>query len=160
MEAIHSDFRRGYWLATGIFLGLGLLGWRHGVAVAIALCAVQVAHFAYREPSLAALSVQVRVLYLALLLLGLWDPAGIVHHLQLAGVWANVLFEYCPAARLLSLMPWNRSAPLTAELIAWTLFSPPVAGSILDHVPPPARTTAADRRNPSLRGSPRPGARA
>jgi len=35
---------------------------------------------------------------------------------------------------VLSLMPWNRSAPLTARLVASTLLSPPRRGSLVERV--------------------------
>ncbi len=137
--SVARDVRWWYWLVTGTLLLFGLAGWEIGVGLAVVATAVQVPHFLLREGRIGALSVQVRLLYLGVLLLGLWAPAGFVHWLQLAGVWANVLVGYCPGARVLSLMPWNRRLPLTRELIIWTLLSPPRAGSILDR----ARSAAA-----------------
>jgi hypothetical protein len=86
----------------------------------------------------------VRALYLALLLLGLWPPLAALHVMQAVGIWANVLFDYCLAARMLSLLPRNRRVPLTARLVAWTFLTRPGAGSIL-------------RRSPLAKGSRAPG---
>jgi hypothetical protein len=118
-----------------LLLTIGLVGWPIGLAAAIGLTVAQLVHFAHREQSLSTLPVQVRALFLALLLLGLWPPFAVLHVLQWVGVWVNVLFDYCAAARMLSLMPWNRRAPLSMRLVAWTLLSPPGAGSILERAP-------------------------
>jgi hypothetical protein len=136
MHALRFDLKKRYWLATASLLTAGVLGWPPGIFAAIALTAVQLVHFALREPNLRTLVLQVRALYLALLLLGLWPPLAALHVLQAVGVWANVLFGYCLAARMLSLMPWIRRVPLSARLVAWTFLSRPGAGSILKHIPP------------------------
>jgi len=57
---------------------------------------------------------------------------GFLHWIQLAGTTAMVLVDYCPGARLVSLMPWNRRVPLTLGLVVRTFVRPPVRGSILD----------------------------
>jgi hypothetical protein len=51
---------------------------------------------------------------------------------QLVGTWAMVLVGYCPLARALSLLPWNRRQPLSADLVRRTFLSPPVRGSIVE----------------------------
>jgi hypothetical protein len=121
-----------YWLATAILLAAHLLG---GVAwaihAAVALGAIQLVHFALREGRLVAFPVQVRVAYLMLLVIGSVPLLGFIHWIQLFGTWAMVLVGYCPLARMLSLLPWNRCEPLSGELIGRTFFSPPVSGSIL-----------------------------
>ena len=81
--------------------------------------------------SVRAFSVQVRIAYLAVLATGLWPPLGFVHWLQLAGTMAQVGFDYCPLARLVSLMPWNRTQPLTFRLVWRTFALPPMSGSVL-----------------------------
>jgi hypothetical protein len=136
MPAFRFDLKQRYWLATALLLSAGALGWPPGIFLAIGLTAVQLAHFAVREPNLRTLVLQVRAFYLALLLLGLWPPLAAVHVLQAVGVWANVLFGYCLAARMLSLLPRNRRVPLSARLVAWTFLTRPGAGSILERIPP------------------------
>ncbi len=137
MQVLPFDLRRKYWLATATLLTAGLAGWSPGVSAAIALTIAQLVHFAYREESLRTLTLQVRALYLALLLAGLWPPLAFLHVLLVIGAWVYVLYDYCAAARMLSLMPWNRGVPLSIRLVAWTLLSPPASGSILDRVPRP-----------------------
>jgi hypothetical protein len=145
MQTPRFDLKSKYWLATALALTAGLFGWPPGIFAAVGLTAVQLAHFALREPNLRTLVLQVRALYLALLLLGLWPPLAALHVLQGIGVWANVLFGYCVAARTLSLLPGNRRVPLTARLVARTFLTRPGAGSILGRISPAKGTRAAGK---------------
>jgi hypothetical protein len=121
-----------YWLVTdGLLIG-GLAGWRWGAYPVIALTVIQAVHYLHREHRIAAFPVQVRLGYLLLLLLWTIPPLGFIHWVQLAGTTAVVTVGYCPLARILALMPWNRSRPLSAALVWNTIISSPVAGSILD----------------------------
>jgi hypothetical protein len=121
-----------YWVITdGLLIG-HLTGWRWGIDLGIALTVIQAVHYAVREGRIAAFPVQVRLGYLLLLVLGMFSPLGFIHWIQLAGTTAVVTVGYCPLARILVLMPWNRSRPLTAALVWSTLILPPVSGSILD----------------------------
>ncbi len=123
-----------YWLATGLLLAGALAGCPLGFAPAIGLTVVQTLHYLAREGSVKAFPVQVRIGYLLWMLAGLWGPLGFFHWIQLAGTAASVLVDYCPMARMLSLLPWNRRSPLTVRLVWWTFLRPPVRGSILDAV--------------------------
>ncbi len=135
-QASDVDLKRWYWTATAVLLTVGVLGGYGRALPAIALTLVQLGHFAWRDRRGSSLTMQVRWLYLSILLLGQWPPLAVLHLLAIVGVWMNVLFGYCLAARLLSLMPWNRRAPFSAKLVAWTFLSPPRANSILDRAPP------------------------
>jgi len=125
-----------YWLVTDLGLVYGLLGGPFGFAPVIGLTLVQCGHYLLRERALRAFPVQVRLGYLGLLLLGQWPPLFFVYWIQLAGTSAMVGFDYCPLARFLSLMPWNRVEPLTLLLVLRTFLSPPVRGNILQGLPP------------------------
>lgn len=124
-----------YWAVTDALLIAAVLGWEPGFAAVIGLNAIQAIHFMLRERSLTAFPVQVRVSYLGLLLAGQWDPLYFIYFIQVAGTTAMVLFDYCPLARFLSLMPWNRSVPLSGRLVVRTFLSRPVKGSILQGLP-------------------------
>jgi len=124
-----------YWLATDLLLVAGLAGWRWGMLPVIGLTLVQVLHYLARERRVTAFPVQVRAGYLLLLVAGLLQPLAFIHWIQLAGTTAVVTVGYCPLARILALMPWNREQPLTLGFIRKTVFSPPVAGSILGAQP-------------------------
>jgi hypothetical protein len=132
MRSLRMPFARAYWLATGLALGAGVAGVAWALPAAIALTAIQCVHFRAMGHAWGSLPVQVRVVFLGLLFAGLWPPLAFIHVLQCIGTWTNVLVDYCPLARLLSLMPWYRHEPLTWESVGWTLFSPPAPGSILE----------------------------
>ena len=120
-----------YWVLTGIALGAGLAGSSAGVPMAMVLTAVHLGKRALHARSPSDFGVQVRVAYLALLVVGSLPFLAVVHFAQLIGTVALVAFDYCPLARILSLMPWNRRGPLTLARLRATFLSPPVAGSIL-----------------------------
>jgi len=123
-----------YWLVTGLFLAGALSGCPLGFAPAIGLTVVQTLHYLLKEGSVQAFPVQVRVGYLAWMLAGLWGPLGFLLWIQLVGTAAAVLIDYCPMARMLSLLPWNRRSPLSVGLLLKTFVHPPVRGTILDAV--------------------------
>jgi len=124
-----------YWLATDLLLIAGLAGSRWGMLPVIGLTLVQVVHYLARERRVTAFPAQVRAGYLLLLVTGLFQPLAFVHWIQLAGTTAVVTVGYCPLARILALMPWNRNQPLSLDFVRKTVFSPPVAGSILSAQP-------------------------
>jgi hypothetical protein len=109
-----------YWLVTVGLLAAGLAGWPVGIYLAMALCAVQIGHVIWLTRDFAALPVQVRIAYLTMLALGLWEPLDWIHWMQLAGTTARVMMGYCLLARTLSLAPWNRWEPLSFDLIRRT----------------------------------------
>lgn len=126
---------RAYWPLTAVALAVDLVGWTHGITIAIALTALQTMHFALQARSVHTLQVQVRAAYLGLLLAGLLPGLSPLHAAQLVGLTARIAFDYCLLARVLALMPWNRTAPLSWSLVRWVLCSPPAPGSILERMP-------------------------
>ena len=131
----YRDISWWYWAATVPMLGAGLAGYSGGFLAASVLTAVQVVHFFYREGSVTAFPVQVRMAYLGLLVLAQWWPFYWVYWLQLVGTTAMVLFGYCLLARIMSLMSWNRTEAFTLKLFLRTFFSAPVPGNILQGLP-------------------------
>jgi len=126
-----QDIGWWYWAVTLLLLAGALAEWPLGFAPVIALTGVQLLHYRLREGSLAAFPVQVRTGYLLLLLAGQWPPLHFIYWIQLVGTSAMVVADYCPLARFLSLMPWNRREPFTLKLVVRTFLAPPVKGSIL-----------------------------
>ena len=114
------------WALTGAAVSASLSGWAPGLPVALALTTLQAVHQAARTRSVHSFPVQVRAAYLLVLLAGTWPPLRVLHPLQLAGTMALVVFDYCPLARMLSLLPWNRRRPFTLSLLRMTFLSPPV----------------------------------
>jgi len=130
MERLRSIVWR-YWLAMDVLIAGMLAGCPVAPSLAIALGIVQTIHFAARTQSLTAFQVQVRAAYLALLAAGFWPPLEFIHWVQLAGTTAFVTAGYCPLARMLALLPWNRQQPLTPALVWRAFATPPVRGSIV-----------------------------
>ena len=127
-----------YWFVTALLLTAVVAGWGLAMPLAIALSAVQIGHFLYRERSLAAFPTQVRIGYLLWMLAAQWPPLEVMFWILFVGTWANVLAGYCPLARMMSLLPWNRTLAFSPRLVWTVFFTPPVQGSILQLVRRPA----------------------
>jgi len=124
-----------YWAVTTILLAGIVSGCDYCLPAVIGLNIVQVIHFIYRERSLIAFPVQVRVTYLGLLCLAQAPFMFWIFWWQLIGTAAMVLFQYCFLARVMSLMPWNKREPWSMSLVKRTFFSAPVTGNILQGLP-------------------------
>jgi hypothetical protein len=124
-----------HWVATIPLLaahaGLGAERARPCFEAALLLCVAVAAYALWRTGEPAAMAVQVRVAFAALLVLGLAPAARWFHWVQLAGMTSMVTVGYCPLERLLSLVPWNRDGALTARLVRTTFLAPPACGGIL-----------------------------
>jgi hypothetical protein len=116
MTTIH-DLAWWYWFLTAGFLGAGLFGWPAGTFLAMVLSAVMIVHVVWLTREVTAFPVQVRVAYLAMLIVGLWGPLQWIHWILLGGMTARILAGYCLLARILSLAPWNLRQPLSLALI-------------------------------------------
>lgn len=114
-----------YWMLTCVLLAAAVWGWSPGFPAVIGFTLVHSVHYLVRAGAVAAFAVQVRLGYLALLVTGLWPPLAFVHWIQLAGTLAVVTVDYCPLARIFSLLPWNRRSPLTWRLVLRTFVQPP-----------------------------------
>ncbi|MDH5188946.1 MAG: hypothetical protein OEW37_08330 [Rhodospirillaceae bacterium] len=125
-----------YWFVTTVLLTLGIFVWPEALLAVIILNAVQSIHVLIASGKISAFPSQVRVAYLGLLIIGMIDGLAFIHWMQLVGSWAMILFDYCPLARILSLMPWNRSQPFSWDLVRMTALTPPVKGNILHGLPP------------------------
>lgn len=130
----YTDFRWWYWLASAIFLTAGVLGAPIGFQLVIGLTVVQLVHFTLRTRDLSAFPIQVRFAYLLLLLVAYLEPLRLLYWVPTIGTWALVLVGYCPMARIVSLLPWNRTEAFSLGLVKRTFFSPPVRGSFRQHL--------------------------
>ena len=73
------DLSWWYWFLTVGLLGAGLLGWPAGIFLAMVLCAVMIVHVVWLTRDDTAFPVQVRIVYLAMLIAGLWGPLQWIH---------------------------------------------------------------------------------
>lgn len=122
-----------YWLSIVLFLSAGVSGWATGFLFAIGIAGFQVIHFVIRKRSIFAFPVQVRLGFLLVLLLFFALPENLrwLYWLPTIGTWTTVLFGYCPMARIVSLLPWNRKEAFSLNLLKQTFLSAPVRGNIL-----------------------------
>lgn len=128
-----------YWFVTALLLTLWLLaGLPEAIYAAVVLTGIQAVHFLILEKRLPAFPVQLRFAYLLLVIAGLWGPLHFLHWIQFAGTWAFVGTGYCPLARMLMLLPWNRDRKLDWPLVRTLLLTPPTDGSIRDRLSSPA----------------------
>lgn len=132
----HHELSWRYWAVTLAFLVLGLAGRFEGFYLAVLLSAIQTVHFRLREGRFSAFPVQVRSTYTVMAAVFLWPPLNVLFWVPAIGTAAMVFFGYCPLARILSLMSWNRSEALSTGLLKRTFLSAPVKGSVMQGLPP------------------------
>jgi hypothetical protein len=73
--------------------------------------------------------VQVRVAYFIWVAVGTYAPyMTFLMYITLVGLATNLFLGYCPLARMMYLMPWNRDHKLSIELIGRVILSRPVSG--------------------------------
>ena len=115
------------WLSTAVLLTLGLAGFTTAFLAVILLSLGNAGVFLFKERTFESYPVQVRLALVVFLGVGYVPELRWLYWLMTIGTFARVVFGYCPMARLLSLMPWNRTVPLTLKLVLRTFFTPPVA---------------------------------
>lgn len=76
-----------------------------------------------------AFPVQVRGAYLIWVAIGTYVPhLGCLMWITTLGLAANLFWSYCPLARMLLLLPFNRHEPLSWDLVRRIFLSPPAKG--------------------------------
>ena len=85
--------------------------------------------FILKNFSIKPFPVQVRLAYLIWVTVGTYVPHMIiVMYITTIGLATNLFIYYCPLARIIYLMPWNREEPLSINIVKTVLLSPPVKG--------------------------------
>lgn len=120
-----ADFTWWIWLVTAVLLLLGLVWSPPLLMVALAVSIAQMILFILKEKSIRSFAAQLRIAYVLFLLVGLIPPLRPILWIPTIGTFALVFLGYCLLARMLSLLPWNRTEPLTAKLLARTFLTPP-----------------------------------
>ena len=104
-----ADVRWWFWAVTLLFIVAALAGWAPGFAFVMALSAAQVLFFLVQEKSLDAFPVQIRIVYFAFTLFGLWpEVRWAIYLLLLLGTVMVTFFGRCAIALVLKRMPWNQ----------------------------------------------------
>jgi hypothetical protein len=120
-----QDWTWWVWLVMACLLLIGLLGLPEGFLAALLLSSAQSVLFLARERAVKAFSVQLRLAYTLLLIICFLPPIRWLYWLPALGTFALVVFGYCLMARALSLLPWNRTEPIAADLLRRTFLSRP-----------------------------------
>ncbi len=98
------------WAITLICIVAAVLGWATGYYAVMAISLIQVIVFLGRERSLAAFPVQIRLVYFAASLTGLWAAGRLPFYLLLLlGTAMFVFLGRCSITMMLKHMPWNRN---------------------------------------------------
>ena len=99
-----------FWAITLAFIIAALTGWTPGYAAVIIVSLVQTVFVGVRTGSAFSFPSQVRIVYFAYTLLGLWETGRFVcYALLVVGTVLVVFFDRCGIALVLKPMPWNKS---------------------------------------------------
>jgi hypothetical protein len=121
------------WAATAPLLAAALLGSTGALYAVIGFCALTTLYYGIVLRSISAYRLQVRIGFMALVALGLLPELRPILVVPLLGTTAQVLFGYCPMARILNLMPWNRTESLTWQAVRSIILRPPGNEGILSN---------------------------
>ena len=95
-----ADLRWWFWTVTLLFIVAAVAGWTPGYGIVIAISAAQVVYFLAQERSVSAFPTQIRIVYFAFTLFGLWpEPRRAVYLLLLIGTIMVTFFGRCAIAR-------------------------------------------------------------
>jgi hypothetical protein len=123
------------WAFTALLLMVGVVGFSWGFIAAIVLSIIQTVVFVLKKRSLHGFGVQIRVAYSLLLIVCYIPGMRWLYWLPMVGTFGLILFGYCLTARILSLLPWNRTEKLSTNLLRRTFLSPPVVGNVMQGLP-------------------------
>jgi hypothetical protein len=105
------NIRWWFWFITLCFMAAALTGWTSGYFFVIGISALQVIFFLTQEKSLLGYPFQIRVVYFAFTLFGLWP--GLLRIIMISllalGTIMVTFFGRCFIAQILKFMPWNKT---------------------------------------------------
>ena len=149
----YRDIGWWYWVATTAALTLGAIGNDDGFPLAFAITGLHLLHYFARHRRVTAFPVQVRAALVVFMSVGLWEPMRFIYLMLTVGGWAQVLFGYCLMARMVSLLPWNRTVALTSDLLMSTFVARPTVGNVLQGFAAPAASGAGNMVSPQPKSS-------
>jgi len=120
-----QDWTWWVWLVMACLLLIGLVGLPEAFLAALLLSSAQSVLFLARERAVKAFSVQLRLGYTLLLIVCFLPPIRWLYWLPAFGTFTFITFGYCLMARMLSFLPWNRTEPITVDLLRRTFLSRP-----------------------------------
>lgn len=101
------------WALTAPLLALQLAGHTWALPVVLGLCGVSLLHYGTQLRSVRPYRVQIRIAFMVFCSLAYLPGLAPILWIPVFGTTAQVLFGYCPMARLLDLTSWNRSRSLS-----------------------------------------------
>ncbi len=135
-KKIRSRLVWGMWFITFLGLLAGLFDRTYYNYVVVFSAAHAMLVFLLLGLHISAFSVQVRLAYFAWVAIGTYVPyLEILMYITTIGLAANLFWGYCPLARMVYLLPWNREEPFSLDLVRRVFLSPPQTGGF---TPPPS----------------------
>jgi len=113
------------WAITAALLAWAIAGAAWPLGAALGLCALSIVHYGATLRSIRAYRVQIRLGFMLVVGLALLPGLRGILWIPLLGTTAQVLVGYCPMARLLDLMPWNRTEPIGLRAVIDVVTRPP-----------------------------------
>ncbi len=129
-------FRRGLtwnlWFISWLGLLAGLFSPQWYVAVVWFSVVHAVLMLAMEQFRFIAFPVQVRVVYVVWVAIGTYVPyMGWLMWITTIGLATNLFLGYCPLARMLLLLPFNRRESLSWDVMRRIFLSPPINGRLI-----------------------------
>ena len=127
---VRSKLIWGIWFATWIGLLAGLLVNRVFYEYVVVFSALHAFVFwVLFGFSVKPFPMQLRVAYVAWVTAGTYVPAlTFFLYITMIGLATNLFLGYCPMARILYLLPWNREQSFSWRLVKQVFSTPPVPG--------------------------------
>jgi len=99
-----------FWAVTLAFIPFALIGWIPGYYIVMAISFIQILYFTQKEGGFVAFQTQVRIVYFAFTLLGLWAAVRFPFYIVLLIGTVMVTFTgRCFIALVLKILPWNKN---------------------------------------------------
>ncbi len=117
------------WFVTWLLLVAGLFDRDYFEYVVVFSALHAVLFFVLNGFDVKPFPVQVRIGYVIWVAVGTYVPyMTVLMYITLVGLTTNLFLGYCPLARMMYLMPWNRDESFSLDLLGRVFFSAPVAG--------------------------------
>ena len=119
----------GFWFITWLGLMVGFF-YRDFYDYVVVLSTIHLLIFFFLfQYKLKPFPVQLRAAYLVWVLVGTYVPHMVIlMYISTIGLASNLFLNYCPLARMMYLLPWNREEPLSFNLLMRVVLTPPVPG--------------------------------
>lgn len=118
------------WLSLTLTIAADISGFNAGNNLTNLIAIGQAVAWIVHYRSVTRFSCQVRIVFVIWIALSSIPTLGILSWSLLAGLLLSTFFGYCPIARMLVFLPFNRQNPLTFAKAGQILFHPPVATSL------------------------------